>query len=273
VEPHNSYSAVALPNSQQFNYWETRTKTFARDRLKRGAMPGRLTQILKSLIILLIPIFIIGGAVQLLATDSYLSFEYGKASFPPDPFGYTQQLRFILASTNIHYVRAHLPDDELSKQFLNDVPVYSSREVSHMADVQAVFQSVVRAWQAALILLMLLGLVLWRNGGKAALVSAIQLGGLLTSALLLSIALLALFAWQFWFNTFHLLFFETGSWLFNYSDTLIRLFPVEFWFDATLAISVLSLVGGLLLALVSWRWRKILRLPQGEWGVQILRDQ
>ena len=226
-------------------------------------MSSRLTQTLKIFIILLVPIFIIGGAVQLLATDPYLAFEYGKTSFPPDPFGYTQQLRFILASTNIHYVRGHLPDDELSKQFLNDVPVYSPREVSHMADVQAVFQSVMRAWQAASILLILLGFVLWRKGEKAALTSAIQLSGLLTSALLLSIALLALFAWQFWFNTFHLFFFESGSWLFDYSDTLIRLFPVEFWFDATLTISVLNLAGGLLLALVGWRWRQIPRLPQG----------
>jgi len=51
--------------------------------------------------------------------------------------------------------------------------------------------------------------------------------------------------------------------LFSYSDTLIRLFPVEFWFDATLTISVLSLAGGLLLALIGWRWRQIPRLPQG----------
>lgn len=76
-------------------------------------MPNLLTQALKLLTIVLVMIFIIGGTVQLLATDSYLAFEYGKASFPPDSFGYTQQQRFILASTNIHYVRAHLPNDEL----------------------------------------------------------------------------------------------------------------------------------------------------------------
>ena len=76
-------------------------------------MPNRLTQILKLLIILLIPIFVISGAARLLATDSYLAFEYNKASFPPDSFGFTDQQRFILASTNIHYVRAHLHIDEL----------------------------------------------------------------------------------------------------------------------------------------------------------------
>ena len=221
-------------------------------------MPNRLTQTLKLLTILLIIIFIVGGAVQLVATDRYLAFEYGKASFPPDPFGYTQQQRFILASTNIHYVRAHLPGDELSKQFLNGLPVYNPREVSHMADVQAVFQSVLRVWQAAFILLILLSFILWKKGERKALASAIQSGGLFTSGLILSIALLAIFFWQFWFETFHLFFFKPGSWLFSYSDTLIRLFPTEFWLDGTLTLSVLSLVGGLLLALVGWRGKRIL---------------
>lgn len=221
-------------------------------------MPSRLTQMLKLLTVVLVTIFIVGGAVQLLATDSYLTFEYGKASFPPDPFGYTQQQRFILASTNIHYVRAHLPGDELSKQFLNGVPVYNPREVSHMADVQAVFQFVLRVWQAAFILLILLSFFFWKKGERKALTSAIQSGGLLTSGIILSIALLAIFGWQFWFNTFHLFFFKPGSWLFSYSDTLIRLFPVEFWFDGTLTISILSLAAGLLFALVGWYGKRVL---------------
>jgi integral membrane protein (TIGR01906 family) len=222
-------------------------------------MLGRLTQILKLLIILLIPIFIISGATRLLATDPYLAFEYSKTSFPPDSFGFTNQQRFILASTNIHYVRAHLPNDELSKQFLNGVPVYTSREVSHMADVQAVFQVIFKIWWGALLVILLSGFVLWRNGERIAFVSAIQSGGLLASGMILIIALLAVFAWQFWFNTFHMIFFKPGSWLFLYSDALIRLFPVKFWFDATLTISGLSLAGGSLLVLIGWQGKRHLR--------------
>jgi len=221
-------------------------------------MPIQLTKILKSLTILLVTIFIVGGAVQLLATDPYLAFEYGKTSFPPDPFGYTQQERFDLASSNIHYLRAHLPSDALSKQTLNGALVYNSREVLHMADVQAVFQSVLRVWHATFVLLLLMGLILWQQGERQTLASAIQSGGLLTSGIILTIALLALYAWQFWFNTFHLFFFKPGSWLFSYSDTLIRLFPVEFWFDATLTISVFSLAGGSLLALIGWLGKRAL---------------
>jgi integral membrane protein (TIGR01906 family) len=218
-------------------------------------MPTLVIRILKSLLALLIPLVLVLGSAHLLATDAYLTFEYGKSSFPPDSYGFTPQQRFIIASTNIHYVRAHLPNDELSKQTLNGVPVYSEREVTHMADVQAVFQSVLRVWQASLILLLLLVFILWRKGELAALASAIQSGGFLTSGIILSIALLALFAWQVWFDNFHLIFFEPGSWLFAYSDTLIRLFPLQFWMDATFMITAFSLIGGLLAAFIGWQWQ------------------
>ena len=216
-------------------------------------MPNFILKVLKTLLIALIPVILILGSARLLATDSYLAFEYGKASFPADPYGFTPQQRFILASTNIHYVRAHLPDDELSKQTLNGVAVYNEREVTHMADVQAVFQIILRIWQAAFILLLLLGVVFVQNGKREAFASAIQWGGLVTAGMIFAITLLAIYAWQTWFDLFNRILFVPGSWLFSYTDTLIRLFPIQFWFDATLTISVLAFVGGILLALIGWR--------------------
>jgi hypothetical protein len=147
------------------------------------------------LLVFLIPVILILSSARLLATDNYVAFEYGKASFPPDLYGFTPQQRFILASTNIHYVRAHLPDNELAKQTLNGTPVYNEREVSHMADVQTVFQYVIRVWQLAFIVFVLLGVMLWQHGERIVFASAIQLGGLLTSGLILAIGLLATFAW------------------------------------------------------------------------------
>ena len=51
------------------------------------------------------------------------------------------------------------------------------------------------------------------------------------------------------FVAFHSLFFEGDSWLFLYSDTLIRLFPLRFWQDAFLWAAVIALGGGIALAL------------------------
>lgn len=222
-------------------------------------MASRLTQTLKLFVIVLIPIFIIGGAVRLLATNTYLSFEYSKPSFPPDPFGFTQQQRFELASVNIQFVRENLPGEALSNQILDGKPVYTQREVTHMVDVQYTFQSVLRVWWAAVFLLTLTSFILWKTGERMGLALAIKSGGFLTSGIIVAIALLALFAWQFWFNSIHLLFFNPDSWLFEYSDTLIRLFPLQFWIDATLTISFFSLCGGLILALIGW-----LQLPRSQ---------
>ena len=224
-------------------------------------MSNLIIRILRTLLVLLIPIIFMLGSARLLTADAYLAFEYGKTSFPSDSYGFTPQQRFILASTNIHYVRAHLPNDELSKQTLNGVPVYNEREVTHMADVKGIFQVVLRVWQVAFILFLLLGFIFWQNGQRMALASALQYGGLLTSGTIFTIALLAIFAWQTWFDLFHRFLFVPGSWLFSYSDTLIRLFPVKFWFDATLTISVLSFVGGLLLVLLGRQWRLSIEKP------------
>jgi len=191
-------------------------------------------------------------ATRFLTTDRFLVFEYGRTGFPPDPYGFTERQRFVLASTNIHYVLAHLPDDELAKQTQDGVPVYSLREITHMADVRAVFVFVMRILQGSMILFILTGLVLWWRGRTKELASAIRSGGILTTGLIGSIALVAFFAWQSWFENFHLLFFEPGSWLFYYSDTLIRLFPLQFWMDATFILSTISFIGGLLLATMGW---------------------
>jgi len=230
--------------------------------VKEEFMSIRVIKILKLSLTLLIPILIITTAVRVLATDQYLAFEYRKASSPPDPFGFTGQQRFELASSNIHYVRAHLPDEALSGQTLNGSPVYNPREVTHMTDVQAVFQAVLRVWQVAFVLLLFLGFILWQSRQRMALASAIQSGGFLTSGIILMIAMLAVFAWQTWFDLFHRFFFVRGSWLFSYSDTLIRLFPIKFWFDATLTVSILSLAGGLWLAFIGWQGQRLLAKKQ-----------
>lgn len=219
-------------------------------------MSNRLTKPLQLTLILLIPVLIVLTAARFPATDRFLAFEYGRADFPPDSFGFTARQRFILASTNVHYVLAHLPDDELAKQTQDGVVVYNRREVTHMADVRAVFQLIMRAWRSALVLSILIAWLLWWKGKRRELSSAVQSGGILTAVMIGSVAMLALLAWQIWFENFHLLFFKPGSWLFSYSDTLIRLFPIQFWMDATFTISSISFIGGSLLAVIGWRWKR-----------------
>ncbi|MEO0599678.1 MAG: DUF1461 domain-containing protein, partial [Chloroflexota bacterium] len=59
-------------------------------------------------------------------------------------------------------------------------------------------------------------------------------------------------AWDFFFTQFHNVFFEQGTWRFYYSDTLIRLYPERFWFEASLVVGVLTVVGALVILGISW---------------------
>jgi integral membrane protein (TIGR01906 family) len=72
-------------------------------------------------------------------------------------------------------------------------------------------------------------------------------GGWLTLALLGAILLFVLLAFSVIFVLFHNIFFESGTWTFLYSDTLIRLFPERFWRDTFLAVGLLA--GGAALIL------------------------
>jgi integral membrane protein (TIGR01906 family) len=60
------------------------------------------------------------------------------------------------------------------------------------------------------------------------------------------------------FVGFHRVFFEGDTWLFLYSDTLIRLFPERFWQDAFLFIAVATLAEAAILLLVCRRWARAL---------------
>jgi hypothetical protein len=96
---------------------------------------------MQTLITGMLPLVLVLGAVQLLVTDQYLAFEYGKGTFPPDLYGLSQAQRLDYASANFRFVREAQPLATLAGQQLEGRPAYNAREVGHMQDVQTVFQA------------------------------------------------------------------------------------------------------------------------------------
>lgn len=244
---------MALCHIQQEAY--TAKETPASFTILSHPMETTLFKALKLVFILALPLVLLLGSVRLFASDQYLAFEYGKSNFPPDPFGFSTSDRLTIASANLRFVREDLAIETLSSQVIDGEPVYKPRELSHMLDVQKVYQAVWRVWQAVVLLTLVTGFLLWRYPDHIAPPSAIQAGGFLTSGLIFVLGLLAVVAWRGWFTAFHQIFFAPGSWLFEYSDTLIRLFPLKFWFDSALTLLGVTFIEGLLLALIGWRWR------------------
>jgi integral membrane protein (TIGR01906 family) len=193
----------------------------------------------------------------------FMQVEYTRPGFPPDPYGFSTEDRLQYGPLGIAYMLNREGIDFLGDQRLPGELCYPSQddscamfnplELRHMEDVKLVAQGIFVFGLGAAILALLGAAILARFAGIQALHRAIMQGGLLTIGLIVTIVLLAVTAWDLFFTAFHDVFFEPGTWQFFYSDTLIRLYPEQFWFDASLTVGVLTTIGALLLLGFSWR--------------------
>jgi integral membrane protein (TIGR01906 family) len=209
------------------------------------------------LVSILVPIALIGFGLRVLLTPLFLRVEYNMPYFPPDEYGFTKEDRLKWAPYALDYlvnneVISYLGD----LKFEDGTPLYNERELSHMDDVKRVTQGALSVWYISLALLALLGVWAWFGKWWPDYRLGLMRGGWLMVGLALAIGLIVVVGivlnpnvfWNF-FAGFHSLFFEGDSWLFLYSDTLIRLFPIRFWQDAFLLAAVIALGGGVALGL------------------------
>ena len=211
--------------------------------------------VLSWLVTILIPTALIGLGLRVLLTPVFLQVEYSMPYFPPDEYGFTKEDRLKWAPFALDYLINNADISYLSDlKFDDGTPLYNERELSHMGDVKRVTQGALRVWYASLALLVLLGAWAWFGGWWQAYVLGLMRGGWLMVGLALTVGLIVVVGilinpdiFFSFFAGFHSLFFEGDSWLFLYSDTLIRLFPIRFWQDAFLLAAVIALGGGVAL--------------------------
>lgn len=224
-------------------------------------MNKTLTKIIQWLVIVAMPFFLGLGSIQLViaAAPAYLSYEYNKPDFPADPFGFTTQQREDLAIVAVRYLQRREPAVEviflLEEQQMPDGsgPLYDAEEIGHMLDVKNVTDAVGRIWLVSAVIVAggLLAL-LWSRETRPAGYRAILGGGIATTAVLLFIALFILLAWNTFFVQFHELLFPPETWTFRLDESLIRLFPEKFWFDAGIIMSMLPLMAGILTMIIGF---------------------
>jgi integral membrane protein (TIGR01906 family) len=202
------------------------------------------------LVTLLLPLALIFLGVRLLLTHTFLEVEYRMPGFPPDDYGFTFQDRLHWSKISVDYL---LNNADIS--FLGDLTfpdgasLFNERELSHMQDVKNVVNPVVRIGYSVWFFVLAIGLWARWGGWWPEYKGGVRRGGWLTVGLVAAIGIFASVSfWQF-FTAFHSLFFSGDSWLFLYSDTLIRLFPMRFWQDTVLIIGIVALGGGLALGL------------------------
>ncbi len=211
-------------------------------------MPRNAIPALSWLVTLLTPLAIIMLVVRLLLTPVFLQIEYRLPAFPDDSYGFSMDDRLRWATPSLVYLVNDAGIEYLAAlKFDNGAPIYNERELSHMLDVKNVVQMLLNLWLGTLFALAGLALWAWRANWLAEYRLGWRRGGFLTAGLLVTVSLFAALSFSQFFITFHGLFFSGDTWLFAYSDTLIRLFPIRLWQDCTAFIVGVSLLLGLAL--------------------------
>jgi integral membrane protein (TIGR01906 family) len=195
------------------------------------------------------PILLVLLAARLVMTPLFLNFEYYRADFPSDPFGFTREDRLAYAPYALDYLLNGAGIEYLGDlKFADGTSLYTADELRHMRDVKTITQI---AFGLAFV------------GGLVAIADAYYLarrkrlsmtlfyGALFTLALVAAIVIGAVVNWEGFFVGFHQLLFQGGTWYFPTSDTLIRLFPEQFWFDAALTIGGLTVITALVVLVAS----------------------
>ena len=204
------------------------------------------------------PVILIGLGVGAVLLPAFPTLEYRRASFPPDPYGFSTEDRIRWAGYAWRYLVTSADESYLADlAFEDDRPLFNPREVAHMADVHRVLQASMRVWAGGVALLLVGAVAAIRIGRLDQVARGVSLGGWFMVAIAGGIAVLVLAGilvnpdvfWNF-FAAFHAAFFEGDSWLFENSDTLIRLFPIQFWQDAFLLAAGVAIGGGMAVAVV-----------------------
>ena len=209
------------------------------------------------LVTFIVPFALIGLGLRLLLSNAFLTIEYSMPYFPADEYGFTKDDRLRWAPFAVEYLVNNADVSYLGNlQFDDGTPLYNERELSHMSDVKRVTKGALNIWYITLALLAVLGIWAWRGDWMPAYRQGLMRGGWLMVGLAGVIGLIVVIGiaispnvfWSF-FTAFHKLFFAGDTWLFLYSYTLIRLFPLRFWQDAFLFAAVIALGGGVALGL------------------------
>lgn len=206
------------------------------------------------------PILVV-NAFRVLATGTFVRAELGRDGFPPDGYGFTTDQRKELALLGLRSIepgsdgivlleRARLP---------NGSPAFGFRELTHMRDVRRLFGIALRGQLIALVVIAALALGLARTRFRLVVPLGLLAGAVATLAIAVLAVPLILLGFDGFFVRFHEIFFSGDSWRFNNADTLIRIYPEQFWQDVSRLAAGIAVAQAVVLVPLVWWWRRAAR--------------
>ncbi|WP_349358879.1 TIGR01906 family membrane protein [Pseudarthrobacter sp. PH31-O2] len=219
-------------------------------------------RVMQVLLAVCFPVILLVLAVRAIASPLFLWVEYNRPGFPGDGYGFSTDDRLTYGSYAVDYL-----SNWAGPRYLGELvhrggdKLFRDGEVSHMADVKLVILSTFGAG-ALLILLSLIAVIYLRRRTAGGVRRGLFAGSIISLVVVTSLGVLGALGWEQFFTEFHSVFFASGTWTFSLQDTLIRLFPAQFWVDGGIVIAALVLIASLLTLILTWPTRKRRGLPK-----------
>lgn len=221
-------------------------------------------RLMQVLLAVFYPVILLVLAVRAVTSPLFLWAEYNRPGFPGDGYGFSTDDRMTYGSYAVDYL-----SNWSGPRYLGELvnrsgdKLFKDGEVSHMADVKLVILSAFGAG-ALLILVSILAIAYLRRRSTGGVRRGLFAGSIVTLVIILGLGALAVLGWQQFFTEFHRIFFANGSWTFSLEDTLIRLFPGQFWIDAGIVIAALAVLAALVTLILTWPTRRRRGLVSGD---------
>lgn len=243
-------------------------------------MPDWLILICRIIILVGIPVALTLTNVRLLMTHTFPEVIYNLPGFPDDFYGFTKAQRLFWSKRSLDYILGDpragrieawkFPEDGISPEGTTAPTAetcadygdqygprdctyfYNDREVKHMVDVRNVTGGALAVWAmlGSMTLAAMGALYYFRE--MAPLRGALLWGALAAFFILIGLVVFMAVGFDAFFVYFHRVFFEGETWIFLWSDSLIRLFPLPFWFHAFMFVGLATLAEAGLVAGLAW---------------------
>jgi integral membrane protein (TIGR01906 family) len=205
------------------------------------------------LVVVAVPLFLITGSVAWAVNDLGLyqrGFEkYQVSLWTGIPH---EDLRQAGADIRRYFNSLEEPLVVRARLYGEEREIFNQREVLHMKDVKHLVWGVYAVGAVSMLYLLGFsagGFVRYGRAFSPTLAGLALRGGLLTLALVGLVGLLALAGFETLFTLFHHISFANDLWQLDpCRDYLIMMFPLGFWFDATMRVAATAVGGALLLA-------------------------
>jgi integral membrane protein (TIGR01906 family) len=216
---------------------------------------ARISCVPAALFIIAVPLFLVTASVTWafnspgLYEDGFEKYQISLTS------GITYaDLRQVGADLRGYFNSNDEPLDVRTRILGTERELFNPTEIAHMRDVKRLVWGVyvlVAVSAAYLLATLIVGFWRRRRSFVETLAPRLLWGGALTLVLLIAFGLLAATGFDTLFLRFHQFSFANDFWQLDpRTDYLVRLFPQDFWFDATMWVALRAITGALILTAV-----------------------